>query len=135
MDIDQSLERILSSQESLGELFYETFLTRYPEVKKYFEGINLERQAVLLTMAAVVIAQYYSNPYPATKKYLRYLGSKHHDRNIPTELYPKWTEAMLATLKEFHGDDWDNHLAEQWTEAIAVAAERMFEGYQEHFNV
>ena len=135
MDIDQSLERILSSQESLGDLFYDIFLTQYPEVKAYFEGLNLKRQAVLLTMSLTVIAQNYSNPYPATTKYLRYLGSKHHDRRIPTELYPKWAEAMLATLKEFHGDVWDDRLREQWAEAISQTAERMFEGYQEHFNV
>lgn len=135
MEINQSLEQVLSSQESLGDLFYDKFLTQYPEVKKYFEGINLDRQAVLLTMALVVITQYYLNPYPATAKYLRYLGSKHHDGGIPTALYSKWTEAMLATLKEFHGDDWDDHLAEQWTKAIAQSAECMFDGYQEHFNV
>ena len=135
MDISESLDRILESKQILGDSFYKIFLDRYPEVQEHFEGVNLQRQAVLLTMALIVVEQYYSNPYLATEKYLQYLGTKHHERRIPQDLYHKWAEAMLDTLEQFHGDDWDEGLADQWREAIGRSTELMFEGYAEHFKV
>jgi hemoglobin-like flavoprotein len=135
VDISQSLDRILSAPDTLGDRFYEIFLTEYPEARQYFEGVDLQRQGVVLTMALALVAQYYSNSYPATAKYLRYLGSKHHDRQIPLPLYAKWADAMLQTLEQFHGDDWDDHLSRQWQEAITLSAQRMTEGYDEHLTV
>jgi hemoglobin-like flavoprotein len=129
VDISQSLDRILNSQDVLGELFYDIFLHQYPEVQHFFEGVNLRRQAVLLTMALIIVEQYYSNPYPTTAEYLRYLGSKHHQLNIPKELYGKWADAMLTTLRQFHGKDWTEDLARQWREAIDRTTQQMFAGY------
>ncbi len=135
MNIAESLDRVLNSKQIIGESFYQLFFERHPEVKPFFEGVNLQRQAVLVTMALIVIEQYYSNPYLATEKYVQYLGTKHHDRKIPKHLYAKWAETMLETLARFHGDDWSESLAKQWGEAILRVQEAMFQGYEEHFTV
>lgn len=129
MDIGDSLEQIFDSNDLFGEAFYELFLTAYPEVQKYFEGIDMNRQAVMLTMALTLVEQYASSKYPATKKYLLHLGSVHHDRGIPPELYQQWRDAMLEALFQFHGDQWDERLANQWREAIETAIQVMLQGY------
>jgi hemoglobin-like flavoprotein len=67
--------------------------------------------------------------------YLKYLGTKHHSRGVEPDLYPKFRDALLATLEEFHGRDWDLLLARQWGEAIDRAAATMLEGYKERFHV
>ena len=135
MNIHDSLHQILASKKIFGEYFYETFFQQCPAAKQYFQGVNLERQAVLLTMALLVIDQQYRNPYAVTAEYLRYLGTKHHDRNIPQHLYASWCDAMLITLEQFHGDDWDAALRKQWQEAIEIVTELMFQGYSEHYTV
>jgi hemoglobin-like flavoprotein len=135
MNIAESLDQVLNSKQIIGETFYETFFANCPEVKPFFEGVNLQRQAVLVTMALIVIEQYYSNPYLATEKYVHYLGTKHHDRKIPKELYGKWCESMLETLAKFHGDDWSEALAKEWEQAILRVRDAMFQGYEEHFTV
>jgi hemoglobin-like flavoprotein len=135
MKIAESLEKVLNSKEIIGKSFYETFFANCPEVKPYFEGVNLQRQAVLVTMALIVIEQYYSNPYLATEKYVHYLGTKHHDRQIPKRLYVKWAESMLETLARFHGDEWSESLAGEWEQAICKVRDAMFQGYEEHFTV
>lgn len=135
MNISKSLDYILNSKEILGHTFYEVFLEDYPEVQKYFEGVNIVRQGVLLTMALIVVEQYYRHPYEATKKYLQYLGTKHHDLNIPKELYPKWQAAMIKTLARIHGDQWDETLSAEWSEAFDRATALMFDGYETHFTV
>jgi hemoglobin-like flavoprotein len=135
MHIQESVHRILGRQEALADLFYLVFLDDYPEVRQYFEGVDLQYQAVLLTMALLVIERHYTAAYPATKAYLKYLGTKHQTRGVPEELFPHFRDALLVTLEQFHGSDWDAGLARQWKEAIDGATETMLEGYRQHFSV
>jgi hemoglobin-like flavoprotein len=129
MDLHESVDRVLQSRELLGHTFYDVFFRRHPEVQRHFIGVNLVRQGVLLTMALVVIEQYYANAYPATRRYLQLLGAKHRERGIPTESYGSFRDALLETLALFHSDEWTPQLAGQWRAAIDKAAEAMIEGY------
>ncbi len=135
MNIQQSMNHILDSDELLGDTFYTVFFQRCPEVQEFFADTNMQRQAALLTTALILVETYYTSPNLAVEQYLQYLGTKHHDRGIPLSLYERWCDAMLETLARFHGDEWDEALAAQWREAIGRATELMFEGYQEHFHV
>jgi hemoglobin-like flavoprotein len=135
MDIQQSIDRIHQSQQTIGDLFYDVFLRRHPEVQVYFQGVDMQRQAVLLTMQLSIVAIYYQHRTPAAEMYLRILGTKHNDRRVPREQYPKFREVLLETLEHFHGGDWNPELATQWKTAIDMAAEKMFEGYEQRFHM
>jgi len=135
MNLQESLHTILAQSETLADLFYLVFLERYPEVRQHFQGVNLRQQGVLLTMALMVMERHDSGSYPATEMYLRYLGSKHHDRGIPRHLYPHFRDALLAALERFHSKDWGAELAAQWGGAIDRASATMLEGYQERHSV
>ena len=86
-------------------------------------------------MTLMVIERYHSRGYPAVAMYLNYLGTKHHERGIEPDLYPKFRESLLASLEQFHGPDWDLDLARQWAEAIDRAILAMLEGYTRKFHV
>ena len=131
MNISESLDRLLDSNQVFGESFYEVFLNCYPEVQKYFDGVDMQRQAILLTMALTIVEQFYCNEQRATKTYLQYMGAKHNGWHIPPELFSQWREAMLGTLFQFHREDWDQQLATQWREAIDHAIEVMLTGYEQ----
>ena len=135
MNIHDSVVRVMNSQEVFGEAFYEVFFQRHPEARAYFSGTDMKRQALVLTMSVALIEQHYSSPYPATEKYIQHLGTQHHSRTIPKELYPKWREAMLETLQRFLGDEWTDGLAMEWTQAIDLCTRVMFEGYAQRFAV
>ena len=135
IDIQESLQRLLQHQAAVADLFYEIFLDRYPEARPYFQGVNLRQQAILLTMALTVIEGYYSHSFPSMAMYLKYLGTKHHGRGVPAELYPSFCDALLSALEQFHGPDWNPRLAGQWQEAIRRASQAMLEGYRERFTV
>src|SRR5262249_39747199 len=95
MTINESLDGVLKEKESLANLFYFTiFFDEYPEVRPYFDKVNMRHQVVLLTMALMVMVNHYVNKYSATEMYLRYLGTKHKDRGIPVDLYPKFRSAL-----------------------------------------
>lgn len=135
MDIHNSLKAILDSDTLFGKTFYKTFFARCPEGKAHFEGIDMERQALVLTMALTLIEQHYTHGYAAVEQYLRHLGSRHKERAVPAALYPRWRDAMLSALESFHGDDWNDALAGQWREAIDGVSDSMLFGYDEHVGI
>ena len=135
MNIQESMQGILRSEAIFGEQFYPTFFSRCPEAREYFEGTDMKRQALVITMTMTLIEQHYSNGYAAVKTYLQYLGTRHHTRAIGSELYTPMRDAMLEALEQFHQNDWDDNLARQWREAIDGASEEMLKGYKERVTL
>jgi hemoglobin-like flavoprotein len=135
MTIQDSLHRLLQEKESVAELFYSVFFERSPEVKPFFEGVDMKRQCTLLTMTLLIIERNYVCAYPAAESYLRYLGTRHHTRGIPLETYPAFRAALLETLARVLGDQWEEGLAKEWGAAIDRAAALMRDGYQNRFTV
>jgi hemoglobin-like flavoprotein len=134
MDIHESLHRILEHEVDLANLFYADFLEQ-PGVRELFHGVDVRRQAVLLTMSLMVIERQYRHPYSATSLYLKYLGTRHSDRKVPLELFPVFRDVLLSALERFHGADWDASLADQWRGAINRSMEGMREGYRTRYTV
>jgi hemoglobin-like flavoprotein len=135
MTIQDSLSRVLEHRDGVADLFYQMFFDRHPEARPYFTGVNLKYQVVLLTMALMVVERHHENAYLATELYLKYLGHKHHLRNVPADLYPKWVESLLAALEKFHGADWDASVAGEWRAALDGATEVMIAGYREPVHI
>lgn len=135
MDIGASLKKVLDSRDLFGTIFYEEFFSRYPEVKKYFDGVDMNRQALVLTMALTVIEHHHNGSYGAVEHYLQHLGTAHHRRGIPLDLYPKWIDTMLHTLERFLGQDWDPELAASWREAFEETYEAMQQGYEHRTGI
>lgn len=135
MQLAESVDRVMRTELVFGSIFYQHFFAAVPEASRYFEGIDMRRQAFLVTMALTVIQQHHDHHYPVTRDYLHYLGSKHHDRKIPIELYIVWRRVMLGTLAVFHGHDWTPELESAWGAAIDRAIDAMAEGYANHVSV
>jgi hemoglobin-like flavoprotein len=126
---------VLEKRDDLAALFYEVFFDRHPEARPYFKDVNLKHQTVLLTMALMVVERHCEHGYLATELYLKYLGHKHHTRDVPPELYPKWIESLLAALERFHGSDWDAKAAGDWRAALDRATGLMMAGYRDPVHV
>jgi hemoglobin-like flavoprotein len=130
MNLTDSLGDILDSDLRFGRAFYETFFKRYPQVENYFEGVNMHRQAAILTMTLLVIENYRAAQRPAMATYLGQLGARHKEWGIPLEMYDYFRDALLETLAQFHGKDWNDALALQWDTAIDHTIRTMVKGYE-----
>lgn len=130
MDIAESYQAILAGKATVADLFYEKYLTRYPDVRRFFANSDMTHQAIMLRMALTIVAQYYLNRFQAMEEYLRIIGFRHKRREIPRDLYADWRDCMLDTLEEFHDDNWSDGLQRQWTEAIDLTVKRLLEGYE-----
>ncbi len=129
MTIEESLKRIMDSSENFGRAFYDEFFLRYPKIFVYFDGVDMTRQELVLTMALNTIVNHYANPGVAIEHYLKHLGTMHHRWEIPPELYPKWCDTMMKVLEKFLQEDWDESLAGQWREALEKASQTLIRGY------
>jgi hemoglobin-like flavoprotein len=130
MQIHESLEKILESKEAVVDLFYDEFLDRHPGIREYFRGIDMKRQSMQLTMALMLVVHHYNHRYATTASYLMELGRQHDERRkIPAATYPMFRDCLLETLQRFHGEEWDEALAEQWCHALDLAAATMLGGY------
>jgi len=129
MDIQESLHRILEREQLVVDLFYIVFLEKHPELQRHFVNVNMQRQAVLLTMALQVVVQYYVHGFRTAEAYLRILGEEHSRRGIGPNLYTKFCDILLGTLSRFHLQDWSDQLAQQWRQALELAAAKMLEAY------
>lgn len=136
MNIRNSLELILASAHPrFSDRFYENFFRQFPEVKAYFEGVDLRRQGILLTMSVQIIIDHHLRPHLAMKNYLRVLGNRHHRLDIRVSDYPKFQSALLTSLRDFHGEQWDEALAEEWRAAYEKALPYLIEGHRDDFEV
>jgi hemoglobin-like flavoprotein len=135
MQLSESVDSLLHNSSLFGAVFYQRFFAAVPAAGVYFNGIDMRRQALLLTMALTVIRQHHEHHYPSTREFLHYLGSKHHDRKIPVDLYNDWRRVLLGTLSAFHGPAWTPELAGDWTAAIDEAIDAMMAGYTDHISV
>lgn len=129
MDISQSIREILSRDDVVADLFYDIFLDRHPEVRRFFVGVDIRQQAIVLTMMLSTIEDFYQHSYPATARYLRLVGQRHKARGIPKELYPLFSQCLMETLERFHGQNWSEPLGDEWQNGIDKASRVMMEGY------
>jgi hemoglobin-like flavoprotein len=130
--LEQSVHEILSrSKDRLGDLFYRDFLEHYPELQPYFSKLDLHVQATMLMNALHLVVAHAGNRHAATTEYLKILGYRHHQQQIPLDAFPKFIDSMLAALARFHGPEWSVELARAWRSAFEEATAAMQAGYRE----
>ena len=130
MNIVESIEKLLSQEAVVVCSFYHIFFRNHPEVQKYFHGVDIEQQALTLTNALNVVELHHRRQFPALKNYLRSLGRKHREMSVMPGEYSKFRTSLLQMLAEFHGDEWEETLAAEWSVAIDEAIELMLDSYQ-----
>lgn len=131
MDITDSVTEILKSNDLVGGQFYDRFFTECPHLKSYFDGVDMKRQSALLTSALVLVETIHSKDAVGLSPYMQLLGKDHQARGISKDDFTDWTESMLRTLSEFHGDDWNPPLEQEWRDAIAASIQIMLDAYDD----
>jgi hemoglobin-like flavoprotein len=128
--LEESLHKILECpKQELGDAFYERLFERCPGARAFFQNVDLEVQANTLVNVLHIIVSHASHRYPATTAYLKFLGNKHQQRQIPLDLYTHFADTLLDVLASFHGEAWNDDLAAKWREALTITIAAMLPGY------
>ncbi len=86
LSLRQSIHEILENADGrLGGLFYRCLLEEYPELRGYFDRLDMSIQSTMLVNALHVVAAHAEHRRPATGEYLRILGHRHMLKQIPSE--------------------------------------------------
>jgi len=129
MTLEESLANLLSQKEPVVRAFYDRFLAETPEAARLFEGVDLQQQALMLTMGLIMVESHSRGDFPAIQHYLHVLGDRHREWGVPQELFPIFRSCLIETLKEWHDADWSYELEEKWTRSIDRAIATMLDGY------
>lgn len=129
MQLEESLQRVLTDKQPVIRRFYDRFLVENPEARRLFVNVDLKRQALMLTMALIVVEAHSRDSYPAVQHYLHVLGDRHREAGVPRELFAPFRDCLIATIREGQVEDWNDRLAGEWRVAIDRATDSMFHGY------
>lgn len=129
MRLKESIDEILAETDvRLANGFYELLFTEHPEVREFFGDTDMASQRLKLTMALQTIAYYYRRPNAAMADFIKQLGAEHRARGIPPQANSKFRDVLLVAIERFHGSDWSDQLADEWTQALDGALELMNAG-------
>jgi hemoglobin-like flavoprotein len=129
MQLDNSLQRVLADKNLVIRRFYERFLSEQPEAKELFANVDMKQQALMLTMALIVVEAHSRNSYPAVEHYLHVLGDRHREAGVPRDMFVPFRDCLVETIRSCHADEWDEDLANEWRAELDRATQTMFEGY------
>jgi hemoglobin-like flavoprotein len=132
MDLQGSLHEVMQSRDgALGTLFYERLFSECPQAEQFFDRVNLNMQARILVASLHLVVAQATHNYAAAHEYMRVLGHRHQARQIPRELLPVFCNVLITSLREFHGERWNDNLQQQWEGALDLARQAMEQGYVE----
>lgn len=123
--VSESWKKVLPISEKAAELFYGRLFELDPELKPMFKGDMTEQGRKLMSMinTAVNNISNVEEIIPA----LQGLGKRHGDYGVKDEHYDTVAAALLWTLEQGLGEDFNDELKEAWTETYTTLAGVMIE--------
>ena len=123
----ESFARIAPRKEEFAATFYQTLLTKYPQLHTLFADVDLKRQQVSLLATLQVIVNR-AEGGEDLKAIFRKLGQRHNARQIRAEHYPPFGQTFLDTLA-LYDPQWNGELRAAWAAALEQCVRLMMESY------
>ncbi len=128
--LQQSFALVLSRAPDLTARFYDVLFERHPEVRPLFSQNPRQRQEQMLARALASVVEHLEDA-PWLTDQLAALGAKHVGYGVQPEMYDWVGDALLTSLAEAAGPDWNETLRAQWTEAYGAIVSLMRRGEAE----
>jgi nitric oxide dioxygenase len=124
--VRDSFEFVRTMAEPIGLLFYGKLFELAPAVRPMFHN-DLELQVrKLMGMLSSVVESL--DDFESIRPKLEELGRKHASYGVRPEQYETLTRALLWTLGEALGADFDQRTSEAWKNALGAISETMKSG-------
>ncbi|MEM1167934.1 MAG: globin domain-containing protein [Cyanobacteria bacterium P01_H01_bin.35] len=125
--IENSVEKIKPYGEAFAASFYENLFIAYPEAKPLFANAEMSNQQKKLLNSLVLVVENLRHP-EALAEVLQNLGARHVNYGTLPQHYPLVGEALLTTLEQYLGDEWNIEVKNAWIFAYEQIVQLMFEG-------
>lgn len=122
--VNKTWRQVLSLGDEAAKLFYDRLFAIDPAVKPLFTSDNLaeQRKKLMLMLGAAVAGL---EDLEALVPVLQDLGRRHVGYGVTEAQYDSVGAALLWTLEQGLGDDWNEDVSEAWAAVYALVAEVM----------
>lgn len=127
--VQDSFRKVVPIVDVAADIFYDRLFSIAPEVRPLFPADMSEQKKKLMGVLGVAVNNLHqvATILPVVKE----LGAKHVDYGVKDEHYDTVGAALLFTLEKGLGDDWNDDLAEAWTETYVTVATVMKDAAEE----
>lgn len=122
-----SFELVLEREPSLSHRFYDNLFARYPQAQAMFHRRPRETQERMLSEALGAVLDHLEDA-PWLAHQLGAMGAKHVEYGVTPEMYDWVGDALLATLAQAAGPEWNDELAHEWAAAYGAITSLMLAG-------
>lgn len=120
--IERSYRLVSLRLLATGERFYQILFERYPQVQSLFKADSRTQSMKLMQTIGFAVSQLHSPDMLAPV--LQALGSRHIGYGVQAEHYNYVGEALIATLAEMLGPQFDEETREAWTTLYGLLVEK-----------
>jgi hemoglobin-like flavoprotein len=123
--VQESFKKVIPIADAAAEIFYKELFEISPKLRLLFKGNMQDQGKKLMSTLAIVIAGL-DKPdtiIPAAQK----LAIKHVHYGVKSEDYTVVGNALLYTLKQGLGDNFNDELRQAWINAYKLLADVMKE--------
>ncbi|MEM8673827.1 MAG: globin family protein [Cyanobacteria bacterium P01_G01_bin.67] len=125
--LETSFDQIKPHILDFSATFHHNLFTIYPELKPFFEKVDLAAQEKKLIASLAIIVENLRNPEELSLA-LKSLGAYHHELGTLQQHYPFVGHALIKTFATYLGSEWTLETETAWLDAYNFISETMLEG-------
>ena len=109
--------------EIIGDVFYSKLFTELPAAKRMFTGSMNNQYKKFIDMLSVIVGRL--NNLEELTEDIKEMAKRHAGYGVKAEHYKIVGDALLWTLQQGLGPDWDNEVKEAWATCYQMLADTM----------
>ena len=109
----------------VGDVFYSKLFTEVPSVKKLFKNPMVSQYKKLVDMISMIVGRLHE--IDAVTNDIREMAKRHVQYGVRPEHYTAVGDALMWTLQQGLGADWDAEVEAAWNICYQLLADTMIE--------
>lgn len=123
--VEDSFFKISNSGQTFAASFYQQLFELYPDIQPMFKSVDLPALELKLMRTLSLVVENMRRPETLVPM-LEALGKRHRlQYRVVAPHYAMLSEALVKTISDYSGADWNPALETAWVDAIDGIAEIM----------
>jgi hemoglobin-like flavoprotein len=118
--VEDSWDYIITNTEEAGNLFYTRLFEQSPALRPLFKENMREQERKLISLITFAVSKV--NNLDEIANDVVALGTRHKGYGVKDEMYNDVATALLWTLEQGLGSQWNNEVKEAWTTLYVTLA-------------
>jgi hemoglobin-like flavoprotein len=121
------------SPELIGDVFYSKLFIAVPKVRALFRTPTATQSVKLIEMLNVIVGRL--DRLSELTEDIKQLAIRHTGYGVKAEHYPAVGEALLWTLQQGLGKDWNDEVKKAWSDCYQLLSQTMIDAAGYHATI